>query len=154
MSITPQRIALENISIPEPCTVPWADMQGGHRVRYCRHCQKDVFNLSAMSRAEAERLLAEQMGRLCVNFCRRTDGTVVTRDFQQRPVPAGQVRVIVARQLAPSRLALSLAACQHSGRFPVHVQEDIPMGGAPVAMAASAPVEAGNGATAEPPAKP
>ena len=154
MTITPQRIALENIDIPEPCPVLWADMQGGHQVRYCRHCQKNVYNLSAMSRAEAERLLAEQMGRLCVNFCRRTDGTIVTRDFQPGPARAGQVRQVAARLVGPSLLALSLVACQHSSRLSPIPLGDIPMGGAPVAMAASAQPEAIGGAAAEPAAKP
>jgi len=40
-----------------------------------------VFNLSAMTRGEAERLVQNKgEGRLCVRFFRRADGTLLTED--------------------------------------------------------------------------
>lgn len=51
------------------------------RVRACDQCQLQVHDLSALSRAEAEALLAAASGgRLCVRFYRRADGRVQTRD--------------------------------------------------------------------------
>ena len=55
-------------------------MKGDDRVRFCASCKLSVYNLSRMSRAEAEQLVETQEGRLCVRFYRRQDGTVLTRD--------------------------------------------------------------------------
>ncbi len=53
-------------------------MIGGDRVRFCGQCQLNVYNLSAMSRYEAESLIARTEGRLCVRFFRRKDGSILT----------------------------------------------------------------------------
>jgi hypothetical protein len=55
-------------------------MTGDDQVRFCGACEKHVYNLSAMTRDEAERLLVEREGRLCVRFYQREDGTVLTAD--------------------------------------------------------------------------
>ncbi|HEY6251733.1 MAG TPA: carboxypeptidase-like regulatory domain-containing protein [Candidatus Angelobacter sp.] len=55
-------------------------MSGDDRVRHCQECKLNVYNLSAMSRREAEELIARREGRLCVRFYQRADGTVLTRD--------------------------------------------------------------------------
>jgi hypothetical protein len=55
-------------------------MNGDDRVRHCGECKLNVFNLSEMTRAEAERFIATREGRLCVRFYRRIDGTIITRD--------------------------------------------------------------------------
>lgn len=74
------RINLDVIDIPNPCSVPWAEMTGDDRVRFCGKCRKSVYHLSHMTREEAERLVAEREGEVCVQFYRRADGSVVTRD--------------------------------------------------------------------------
>ena len=56
-------IPLEVIDIPDPCPVDWNDMRGDERVRFCRHCALHVYNLSAMTRDAAERLVAEREWR-------------------------------------------------------------------------------------------
>ena len=76
----PQRVALEVIDIARPCPADWNDMRGDERVRFCRHCSLHVYNLSAMTREAAERLVVEREGRLCVRMYRRADGTVITAD--------------------------------------------------------------------------
>ena len=75
-----QSIRLEVIDIARPCPADWTDMRGNDRVRFCNHCSLHVYNLSAMPRAEAERLVSEAEGRLCVRMYRRLDGTVITQD--------------------------------------------------------------------------
>jgi hypothetical protein len=55
-------------------------MTGDNRVRHCQECKLNVYNLSEMTRSEAERLIAGREGRLCVRFYRRADGTILTRD--------------------------------------------------------------------------
>jgi hypothetical protein len=49
-------------------------------VRFCKHCQKSVYNLSAMTADEAETVLWTSAESPCVRFYRRADGTVVTTD--------------------------------------------------------------------------
>ncbi|APR87839.1 hypothetical protein A7982_13188 [Minicystis rosea] len=84
---------LENVRIASPCTASWDAMTGDDRVRFCGQCQKNVYNLSAMPRDEAERLLAERDGAMCVRLYRRTDGTVLTADC---PVGVRKKRVRLA----------------------------------------------------------
>jgi hypothetical protein len=73
---------LDRVHVASPCDVPWADMTGDDRVRHCAQCDLDVFNLSDMTRDEAESFVRDRVGgeRTCVQFYRRTDGTVMTRD--------------------------------------------------------------------------
>lgn len=55
-------------------------MIGDERKRYCGECKLNVFNLSGMSRTEAENLILNTEGRLCVRFYRRADGSILTKD--------------------------------------------------------------------------
>jgi hypothetical protein len=71
---------LENIKIASPCKADWNEMIGNERRRFCGECQLNVYNLSAMSRTEAENLLLNSEGRVCVRFYKRADGTVLTKD--------------------------------------------------------------------------
>jgi hypothetical protein len=73
-------LPLDRISIASPCTASWEDMRGGDRVRFCDHCQLNVYNLSALTRTAAEKLVHDCEGRLCVRFFRRPDDTVLTQD--------------------------------------------------------------------------
>ncbi|MFT3743174.1 MAG: hypothetical protein QM785_02665 [Pyrinomonadaceae bacterium] len=71
---------LDNIRVASPCNANWDEMFGDDRKRYCGACSKNVYNLSNMSRLEAENLLINSEGRLCVRYFRRADGTVLTQD--------------------------------------------------------------------------
>ena len=71
---------LENIKIASPCSQDWNEMIGTNRKRFCGECKLNVYNLSGMSRDEAENLLLNSEGRLCVRFFKRADGTVLTKD--------------------------------------------------------------------------
>jgi hypothetical protein len=41
---------LDRIRIASPCKVSWDEMAGDDRVRFCGHCAKDVYDLSALGR--------------------------------------------------------------------------------------------------------
>jgi len=71
---------LDRIKIASPCSADWEQMEGNDRVRFCADCKKNVFNLSAMTRRDAEALLNEANGNLCARLYRRADGTVLTED--------------------------------------------------------------------------
>jgi hypothetical protein len=71
---------LHNIKIASPCSADWNEMIGDERKRYCGDCKLNVYNLSEMTKAQAENLIIESEGSLCVRFYRRADGTVLTQD--------------------------------------------------------------------------
>lgn len=70
---------------------------GDERVRFCAHCQLNVYNFSAMTKAEAESLLMKAEGRVCGRVYRRADGTMLTQDC---PVGLRAVRQRVSRLAA------------------------------------------------------
>jgi hypothetical protein len=72
-------------------------MRGDDRIRFCDHCRKNVFNISAMTHRDAEALISETQGQLCTRFFRRPDGTILTEDC---PVGIAAVRKHVARAAA------------------------------------------------------
>jgi hypothetical protein len=76
------RISLDIIDVEQPCPVSWDSMRGDERVRFCNECSLHVYDLSAMTRPQAEAMVNEwEPGkRMCVRFYRRADGTVITKD--------------------------------------------------------------------------
>ena len=83
------RHRLELLEIPEPCIVSWNGMLGDERGRFCGHCQKRVHNLSAMTTDEAEQLVCQAAGSLCVRYNVAADGKVLTLDY---PASTGRRR--------------------------------------------------------------
>lgn len=73
-------IALDEIRIATPCRADWNLMDGDDRARFCQSCHKNVYNLAGMRREEAEALIREKNGDVCVRLYRRADGTVITDD--------------------------------------------------------------------------
>lgn len=71
---------LDNIHVASPCSANWDEMFGNDRKRFCGECNLNVYNLSNLTRREAENLLINSEGRLCVRFFRRADGTVLTKN--------------------------------------------------------------------------
>ncbi len=72
--------ALDKIKIASPCGANWNEMRGDDRQRHCAECKLNVYNLSDMTRREAESFLINSEGRVCVRFYQRKDGTVLTKD--------------------------------------------------------------------------
>ena len=71
---------LEGVRVAAPCPADWDKMVGDERIRFCHQCELNVYNLSGMSKREAEALVANAEGRLCVRFYRRADGTILTNN--------------------------------------------------------------------------
>jgi len=69
---------LDHVRIAAPCKADWDSMIGNERVRFCGQCNLNVYNLSEMTKSDAELLVARTEGRLCVRFYRRTDGSILT----------------------------------------------------------------------------
>jgi hypothetical protein len=93
-------LSLDVIDIQTPCTASWDAMRGDDRVRFCDQCRLNVYDLSAMTREAATKLVSEREGRLCVRFFRRADGTVLTADG------CGRVRAAARRA---KRVAVAMA---------------------------------------------
>jgi hypothetical protein len=72
-----ERFPLDKIKVAAPCTADWRHMYGDERVRFCGQCSQNVYNLSALTREQAEDLILRHEGRLCVRFYQRKDGTVL-----------------------------------------------------------------------------
>ena len=102
---------LNNIRIASPCSADWDQMYGDDRKRFCGDCKLNVYNLSGMSREEAEALIINAEGRLCVRFYKRRDGSVITEDC-----PVGWARV-KQRTRVLATAAFSMLMALFSGVF-------------------------------------
>lgn len=94
---------LESLSIASPCHADWNAMTGSEQARFCGECQLNVYNLSGMSRTDAEHLIQEKEGKLCVRYYQRPDGTILTRDC-----PVG-LQTVYRRNLKKSALKIAAA---------------------------------------------
>ena len=107
-------MSLEVIEIANPCPASWERMRGDEHVRFCTECNLHVYNLSAMPRDAAERLLAERGetgGRLCVRLYKRADGTVITRDC------GGGLRAAARRAFRFASAAAGVVLCAAMAPF-------------------------------------
>jgi hypothetical protein len=71
---------LDSITIPVPCPVPWEDMHGDHRTRFCDKCSQNVHDVSELTSAEAVQLVTAGEKMPCLRLFRRPDGRVMTAD--------------------------------------------------------------------------
>ena len=92
MALPPKRLPLASIRIAHPCPLPEAgreaEMPRQGDLRPCPACDKQVHNLSALTRTEVDRLLKTHeregtMGALCIRYETNADG---------RPVPTACLR--------------------------------------------------------------
>ena len=79
------RTELNVIEVQHPCRADWEAMSGGATPRFCTHCQKNVYNFSAMNSDVVQKLICESGGSLCARFARSEAGDVITLDYQPAP---------------------------------------------------------------------
>lgn len=77
---SPPSNLFDSMEIASPCPASWADMAGNDAVRFCNLCQLNVYNLSGLTRLEAETLFQAKEGKMCIRMFKRADGTVLTKD--------------------------------------------------------------------------
>lgn len=94
---------IDRLRVATPCPVSWEQMTGDARVRFCDHCQLNVYNISELSRAAAETLIASTEGRICARLYQRADGSVITKDC---PVGLRALRIRVSKRAAAVFAAL------------------------------------------------
>ncbi len=100
-------------TVAMPCDVPWSGMQGDDRARRCTQCDKNVFNLAAMSDDEVRGILGA--GDACVRFYERPDGTVLTADC--RPQRRRRKLRMAAAAVTTGAFAASIVAALASGQI-------------------------------------
>lgn len=86
---------LDRVCIAMPCNIGWDNMKGNDEVRLCGGCNKNVYNISAMSKKRAEELLS-QAELPCLHIVRNTDGTLVTDEcpLWLRPLRNGWTKFV------------------------------------------------------------
>lgn len=91
----------DTISIQQPCDADWSEMSGDERRRFCALCNKHVHNLSAMPRAEAQRVIAAP--NVCVRYQPNADGSVQYQSRRRFVVAALSMAVALpaAASVAP-----------------------------------------------------
>lgn len=109
---------LSRLYIASPCDVSWDSMTGDARVRSCADCKKNVYNISDMSKTEAEAFLIKNGTSICATFYKRADGTILTDDC---PVGLRKIRDAwksvrrVAALVIGSALSLSALSARADG---------------------------------------
>lgn len=136
---------LDTLKIASPCHEKWEDMVGDERTRYCGKCQKDVHNISALARAEAEAFLESVASSVCVRMYKRSDGTVLTADC---PVGVRKKRV---KRLFLATVGGGLAAVASAVAFWRYEETTVMGAMEPVAMGVTAIPEVTGQATAPAP---
>jgi hypothetical protein len=102
---------LQDVRIASPCDERWDDMTGNAAIRFCARCRQNVYDVSAMTAADAERLLANDPDR-CLRLFRRADGKVLTADCATQAKEARRP-TLVALGLGVASLVTIGAALTH-----------------------------------------
>lgn len=98
--------SLDVIQVAQPCPADWNAMAGDDQKRFCSHCQKFVHNISAMSEIEAERLVCQNAGDLCVRFSRDAQtNQVLTLDYEKRATPSRRRAITVIASIGAAVVA-------------------------------------------------
>ncbi|HEY7118971.1 MAG TPA: hypothetical protein VH475_20440 [Tepidisphaeraceae bacterium] len=113
------RLSLDMIEVRNPCPADWNQMPGDARSRFCEHCQKHVYDLSAIPRDEAERLVCQSAGELCARFVKDDAGTVVTLDYRPQKRFGWGWRIWTCVALAGALITGSAEALFFGKRVPV-----------------------------------
>lgn len=95
IEIMKKKTLLDSVDVPIPCDKSWDEMIGNDVLRLCLHCEKDIYNISAMTKKEAKKLLFQSKEKVCIRLERESDGRVKTLKKQlhqitrQIPLAAG-----------------------------------------------------------------
>lgn len=93
------------------CPIPWENLRGDEREKFCEKCGHNVTNLSELS-AEARAALLAKVGkeRLCFSFYQRLSGEYVTPEAPLTVEERSRIRQFGVAALSAGALALA-AGC-------------------------------------------
>ncbi len=134
-------IELPQFEIRKPCHENWDAMTGdgasqADKKRHCAMCEKSVFNLSEMTRAEVNGVLSSNES-VCVRMQKRADGSIVTK--QSSPGLFSRVSAVLVSVVA----SLTLAGCARD-TTPANSTSPAPLTGKSVVPAPMGEVEMGD----------
>ena len=102
------------------CPIPWNEMRGDERERFCAKCSRTVVNLSLLSEEQRVAVLAvaqRHPGGLCVAYYRRLNGEFVSAEAPL--APAESRRAVQFGVTALTAAALAVVAHQAPAIAPV-----------------------------------
>jgi hypothetical protein len=120
----------EDLSIETPCQQDWSGMKPADmKKRFCDECRMHVHDLAAMTKREAEDVLASGRAEgLCIRYLYDQHGDVVFADDPRLVAPSTLVRAPARPLAGRSRgfalgamaiaLPMSLTACMGGARVP------------------------------------
>ncbi|MEP6925170.1 MAG: ankyrin repeat domain-containing protein [Pyrinomonadaceae bacterium] len=111
-----KKTVFDRVEVAAPCSQDWNTMFGNDEVRFCHHCVKNVHDLSAMTRKQAKKLVAQSQGNLCIRYIRRPDGRIQTIEPKLYKI-AGRASRIAAGVFGAT-LTLASAAYAQGGISP------------------------------------
>lgn len=71
-----RQVDLLGLSIAQPCTESWSEMERRGNKRHCEECSQDVHDLASMTSREIEHLVFSSGGHLCARLVRDGNGAV------------------------------------------------------------------------------
>ncbi len=92
---------IDNLILSFSCPIDWNSMDGDDRERFCMQCSKTVFNISDLSKKEANEYLQKRSKTShCVKFYLRSDGTITTDECPRILRPVRNTVFLLARVVA------------------------------------------------------
>ncbi len=117
-----RKTILDSIDVPKPCSASWEEMTGDEKVRFCSSCEKDIYNLSAMSRQKAEKLVEDSSGKICVRYEKNSQGKIVTAPPKFTQITR---RATIAAGVLATTLSLSAMNYAQGEWFPREQKEEV-----------------------------
>ncbi len=120
------------------CPKVWAEMQGDERTRFCNVCNRQVHNLSMMTRHERRTLLSAEGESPCVAYFKHLNGTPVDVTSLSKTDPLKHL-LTKAAALSLSTLSM-LPSCTSTQMPPPEASEKNPAGVSALEMTAGSVV--------------
>jgi hypothetical protein len=100
------------------CPIPWADLRGDERARFCEKCNHTIVNFSELTEAERLNILENRgPGKLCVTYHRRLSGEYVTPENPLTAIERSHIGQLGVAALSAGALALAVG-CTTTGEPP------------------------------------
>jgi len=129
----------KEFKINRPCDQSWDEMKGNDKVRVCEHCEKEVNNLSAMTRKEALRLVRRSGGNICLRYYQdpKTQRPIFIERMQKLAAQSGVSAGVLTASVAFSGAAyaqnrsiplneISISRVNQGGDFdPIDKEKDV-----------------------------
>ena len=104
---------LDQIEVAAPCHASWDEMTGDETTRFCEHCLQNVYNLSSMSREEAQEALIALGAKVSGSVSKKTRYVVVGADAGSKLKKAEELGI---EMLDEAQFTALLADAKKKGR--------------------------------------